>query len=153
MKFSDILQHTGYNYYIPLPERYSRQFPQKGYIPVCGTINNVEFIGKLAPRKPNKHVLYLHYDIRIKTGIKEGDKVEACIEYDPVSRDIPIPDDIELILRENKRNWNHFLQLSPSRRNEFLSYVIEAKRPETRLKRIELVIKRIAENSARKNSR
>lgn len=51
-----------------------------------------------------------------------------------------IPEDLELIMSENREVWQRFLGFSQARRNELLKYLATAKRPETRLKRIEKII-------------
>jgi hypothetical protein len=146
------MEHKGYNYFIWLPEELSSIFPQKGNIPVRGTVNNCRFKGYLAPRKPNRHVLYLHSEIRQQTGIQIGDRVKAAIEFDPESRNVPIPEDVEWILKEHERNWEAFMQLTQKRRNEMIKYILEAKRTDTRLRRIEYLIKRLMEYPVKKNS-
>lgn len=149
LTFTGKIKHKGYTYYIEVPASSDKMLQQKGYIPVKGTINNYDFIGSLAPRKPDKHILYLHRKIRKKAMLNLNDLIRVEIELDTSSREIAIPDDVELILRENEENWNTFLSLSESRRNEFLNYILEAKRAETRLKRIDFLITRLIEFRAK----
>ena len=148
--FSGIVEHKGYAYYIWLPEALSKKFEYKGNVPVRGLVNNIPFKGTLIKRKPNRHVLNLTSEIRKKARISEFDEVKASVEYDPVSREIPLPEDVEWILKEDDFTWQEFNALSPSRRKDFLFFILDAKKPETRLKRIEILIKRLNDGTARK---
>jgi hypothetical protein len=145
ISFKGEIEHKGYNYFVKVPLKISQHFDQKGNIPVRGNVNTHYFKGYLSPRKPNSHVLYLHADIRKRANLNIGDCIVASIEFDPESRDIEIPEDVEWILKEDGRNWNKFMNLTAPRRNEILRYILEAKRPETRLRRIEYFIKRLSE--------
>lgn len=126
--------------FIRIPEKVSIAFNKKGHIPVKGILNNYSFRGTLAPRKNNRHILYLNQEIRAGASIEAGDKVQVSIEYDSKSREMDIPEDLELIMSENRQNLDKFLKMTTSHRNELLKYLASAKRPETRLKRINKII-------------
>jgi hypothetical protein len=126
--------------FVWIPEEISQSFHKKGHIPVKGKVNGEHFQSTLAPRKNGRHILYLNAKIRDKVDINEGEIISVEIEYDPDSRDLNIPDDLEMIMSENRNVWNKFLAMTPSHRNELLKFLESAKRPETRLKRIEKII-------------
>jgi uncharacterized protein YdeI (YjbR/CyaY-like superfamily) len=79
-----------------------------------------------------------------KTNIEEGD---------PESREIPIPEDLELFLNENPEVYKNFNSFSPSHRRELLIFMNKAKHAETRLKRINKIISFILKKAPPKNNR
>ncbi len=73
--------------------------------------------------------------------------------YDPSAREssnefaqgvrrgeIPIPDEILTAIRKNAKAWKFFNQLPPSRQRQPVSWVVSAKKEETRLKRLKELI-------------
>lgn len=143
--FKSILYRSSYNYQIDVPDEISIEMGLRKYIPVKGHANKHEFKATLIPRKYNRHVLFLNSEIRRKAKIKDGDNVDIVIEFDAESREIPIPEDVELIFSESAMVFETFSKLSPSQRRELLKYILMAKREETRLKRIEHVARRMQE--------
>lgn len=57
-----------------------------------------------------------------------------------------IPDDLQLLLNKNKKALNYFLAFSPSSRRGILEWILNAKKAETRQKRIEETVKLAADN-------
>jgi len=56
-----------------------------------------------------------------------------------------IPGDLQLLLNKNKKALKNFLAFPPSSKRIILEWILNAKRPETRLKRIEETVKLAAE--------
>ena len=61
-------------------------------------------------------------------------------------QNLVIPDDLQDRLNKNKNALNHFLAFSPSSRRGILEWILNAKKAETRLKRIEETVKLAADN-------
>lgn len=139
-KFEAEVFRKGYITFVWVPEKVSQAFNKKGHIPVKGIIKDISFKGMLGPRQGGRHILFLNADFRKSAQINVGDFIETELEYDPGSRAMEVPEDLELIMSENREVWQRFLDFSQARRNELLKYLATAKRPETRLKRIEKII-------------
>jgi hypothetical protein len=78
-------------------------------------------------------------------GVGVGDDVAVEIERDPE----PLPTDrvpVELAraLRKNKQAAAAFAALAPSHKREYVGFIIEAKKPETRARRTEKTIATLA---------
>ena len=58
--------------------------------------------------------------------------------------DIILPIDIQAALDANEKARSRFEALSPSHRTEYLNHINEAKKPETRARRIENMIARLS---------
>ncbi|MFW0789017.1 YdeI/OmpD-associated family protein [Gordonia sp. CPCC 205333] len=76
---------------------------------------------------------------RAQLGVDIGDTVDAAIELDAAARTVQVPDDLAAALAEASLR-SAFDAQTYTRRKEGARSVAEAKRPETRLRRIEKVI-------------
>jgi uncharacterized protein YdeI (YjbR/CyaY-like superfamily) len=62
------------------------------------------------------------------------------------SGQVPVPKDLEVALRRNRRAWANYQRMAPSHRKRYFIWVSDAKRPETREKRIAEAVLLIASN-------
>ena len=60
------------------------------------------------------------------------------------STELDLPADIQSALNANEAARRRFVTLPPSHQREYLKHVEEAKKPETRLRRIESMLTRLA---------
>ena len=72
---------------------------------------------------------------REAAGVVAGQEVDVRLELDTAPRETPLPDDLDEALDDAARA--HFHGLAPSHRKEWVRWVEEAKKPETRSARIE----------------
>jgi hypothetical protein len=72
---------------------------------------------------------------REAAGVQANDEVDVRIEVDTAPRDTALPDDLDAALDDDARSF--FAGLAPSHRKEWVRWVEEAKKPETRAVRIE----------------
>jgi len=63
--------------------------------------------------------------------------------------EIPIPQDLEAALKANRAAGEFFAKLAPSHRREYLEWITEAKRDETRVKRLNQAVEWLAEGKRR----
>ena len=68
-------------------------------------------------------------------GLAAGQEVDVRIELDTAPRETPLPDDLDAALDDDAPHL--LLGLAPSHRKEWVRWVEEAKKPETRAARIE----------------
>ena len=62
------------------------------------------------------------------------------------AKEIPLTSDIEKALRANKKTWDNFINLAPSYKKQYVSWLRNAKKQETLERRIEEAIKLLTEN-------
>jgi hypothetical protein len=72
---------------------------------------------------------------REAAGVQAGQEVDVRLELDTSPRETPLPDDLDAALDDAARA--HFHGLAPSHRKEWVRWVEEAKKPETRAARVE----------------
>ena len=83
---------------------------------------------------------FLHGKIRKKLGVDAGDIVGIVLRRDKKPDEIDVPADVAAALRKIRGAQAAFKMITPALRREFLRWVLNAKRPETRAKRIERAI-------------
>ena len=94
---------------------------------------------------PSDKVL-LHY---IKTAMKLHDSgLSARIKSKPKPA-LPVPADLAVALKKSKQAAAAWADLSPSCRREYIEWLIEAKREETRVKRLATTLEWLAEGRHR----
>ena len=88
--------------------------------------------------------LLLRKDIRVKINKTVGDFVNVELEQDFEERIVEVPDDFEKALKKSKLK-DAFEMMSFTHRKEYVNSVLDAKKSETRLKRIEKALEMIDE--------
>ena len=114
----------------------------KKRIPVCGTINKAPFRSTIF-RMNGEFLMVINRNLRIAANAAAGDVVKVEIEPDAAPREVELPADLLAALNENlsaKENWE---KLSYTHRKEFVEAIREAKKPETRTRRIEKTVQEL----------
>jgi len=81
--------------------------------------------------------------VKAATGVDAGDRVRVTMELDTEPRTVSVPDDLEAALERDPAAANAFDRLSFTHRREYVEWVGEAKRPETRARRIAATVERV----------
>lgn len=87
-----------------------------------------------------RNVIGLSKAARAQLGVDIGDEVDATISLDTAEREVDVPSDLAAALDAAAGVRAAFEALSYSRRKELARGVAEAKRPETRERRIAAVV-------------
>ena len=75
---------------------------------------------------------------REAAGLTAGDEVDVVVEHDAAPREVALPDDLAAAFDDDVRAL--FDGLAPSHRKEWVRWVEEAKKPETRAARVEKTV-------------
>jgi hypothetical protein len=102
------------------------------------TFDGEPYRGSIAPMGGTSLIGILK-DIRGKIGKDIGDSVRVTVEPDDAPREIEVPDDVRAALRK-ARLETVFDRLAYTHRREHINAVVEAKRPDTRQRRIDNMI-------------
>lgn len=78
---------------------------------------------------------------------EEGVKIERAPRT--AAAPVKVPDDLETALAKNRKAREAFEDFSPSHRREYIQWITEAKREETRKKRVEQALAWMAEGKSR----
>jgi ribosomal protein L11 len=113
--------------------------------PVAGTVNGAPFRGRLMAYGG---VTYLGFRREIREaagGIEQGDEVEVVIERDDAPREVEVPEALATALAADPAAQRSFDGLSFTHRKEYAQWVAEAKKEETRTRRVERAIEMLGE--------
>jgi hypothetical protein len=128
-------------FYFPYPAL--EHFGSKGNIPVCITVDGHEFAHMLLPSK-NGHYLVYNEFIKQAVGKQPGDIVHVTLEKDMSKRELVIPAQIESALKE-AGVFETFLNQPDYIKREQVNYIELAKKEETKMNRINTLIRRLGE--------
>lgn len=86
--------------------------------------------------------------ILAEAGKAEGDMLAIVARNDDTPRVVEVPDEIAKAFRSSKVARKYFGSLSYSHQREYIGYITEARKPETRAKRAARTIDMLAERAA-----
>jgi uncharacterized protein YdeI (YjbR/CyaY-like superfamily) len=92
-------------------------------------------------------VLGVQKAIMAEAGVSVGDTLTVVVRNDDAPREVEVPDDLKEALRRNEAARAAFVGLSFSHRREYVDAINEAKRPETRARRVERTIQALVERT------
>lgn len=122
--------------YVLFPYDTEKEFGTKGKVPVKATFNGIPYTGSLIKYGNPQHTLGLMKAIREELGKGVGDTIDVVLWKDETVRTLEIPAELERMM---KREGLHgfFDSLSYTHRKEYCRWVAEAKKEETRARRLE----------------
>lgn len=112
---------------------------------VVATIDGVPYRGSLVRMGGDKHILIVLKGIREQIGKSYNDEVIVNIEADTEPRVVNIPVDLAEALNADARAKAHFEKLSYTHQREYVIWVEDAKREQTRRRRIAKAIEMLTE--------
>jgi hypothetical protein len=118
---------------IPIPEEVIEALGSSKRPPVTITINGYTY-RTTAVRMGGRFLVPLSAENREGAGVAAGDGVTVDIEHDTAPREVTMPDDLAAAMDDAARAA--YDGLSYTHRKEWVRWVEEAKRPETRASRI-----------------
>src|SRR3954468_19640921 len=116
--------------------------------PVHGTVNGHEFRSRLMVYSGDTW-LGLTKAFRAGAGIQAGDEVEVEIDRDDAPREVVVPPELQAELDADDDAREAFAKLSFTHRREYAEWVADAKRAETRERRIARMLERLKGSSSR----
>ena len=105
--------------------------------PVVVTVGGHTYRSTVAPMGGASWIA-LAAEHREAAGLAAGDEVTVGVELDTAPREVTLPDDLAAAFDDDVRAF--FDGLAPSHRKEWVRWVEEAKKPETRAARIERTV-------------
>lgn len=87
-----------------------------------------------------RYYLPINRDVKEATGVAAGDRIGVTIERDAEERKVDVPSDLKKALRRDNEARGNFEDLSYSHQKEYVDWINEAKRDETRARRIEKAV-------------
>jgi hypothetical protein len=122
--------------YVLFPYDTEAEFATKGRVPVKATFDGVPYTGSLVKYGHPLHSLGMLKALREQTGKGPGDTVDMVVWKDEEVRTVVVPVEFEKLMKKAGL-LQVFNKLSYTHRKEYCRWITEAKKQETRLKRLE----------------
>ena len=104
--------------------------------PVVATVNGYTWRTSVA-RMGGEFLVGLSRDVRQGAGVEAGDEVEVTIELDTAPRDVEVPQALAAALAADSEARAAFEGMAFTHRKEYARWIAEAKREETRQRRVQ----------------
>jgi hypothetical protein len=124
-------------------------FQRKGRVPVKGTINGFPFRSSLM-NMGEGHMMAVNAQMRAGAKCKAGDMVEVVMELDEEKRRVEVPAYLKKIINGDAKAKEFWGKLSFTHQKEWVKAIEEAKKPETREKRIAAMMSDLRQGKRRK---
>ena len=122
--------------YVLLPAEVTEALGTKARVSVKLTAGKTVFHTSVFPDGKGGHHAMFNRAMQAATGKKVGDTVDLVLEPDTAKRVVKVPSDLQDALDAHPRLKAFFDGLAPSCRAEYVGYVVEAKKADTRGDRI-----------------
>jgi hypothetical protein len=103
---------------------------------INASIEGVPYRGTLVRMGGPRHVLIILKGIREQIGRSVGDEVKVTLEPDTEPRVVAVPGDLASALKRDRQAKAFFDTLSYTHRKEYVAWIVEARKDETRRARI-----------------
>jgi uncharacterized protein DUF1905/bacteriocin resistance YdeI/OmpD-like protein len=125
--------------YVPFPYDTAKEFATKGKVPVKAIFDGVPYTGSLIKYGHPLHMLGILKAIREQTGKGPGDTIEVVVWKDEEIRTLEVPAQFKSVMKKEGL-LPVFEKLSYTHRKEYCRWITEAKKEETRVKRLQKAI-------------
>lgn len=122
--------------YAPIPPKVSEAFASRGQVRVKGTVDGKPFESTILPTGRGGHYLVLKAEIRKAIGKEAGAAVQVEFEATTRTPKVAQPKELEAALAKDAEARAKFESMPPSHQREYVRFIGEAKKEETRLRRV-----------------
>ncbi len=116
--------------------------------PVVATVNGYTWRTSVA-RMKGEFLVGLSREVRQNAGAEAGDEVEVALELDEAPREVEVPEALAAALAADPEASASFERMAFTHRKEYARWVAEAKRDETRQRRVEQAVEMIRTGQTR----
>ena len=135
--------------YVSMPFDVNEVYGTRGQVKVKAWFDDHPYSGSLVNMGTGCHVIILRKDVRHAIGKQVGDKVKVEIIKDTDERIVEVPQDLKLLLSKKPKAKSAFEALSFTNKKEYVGWISQAKKAETREKRLTDTIEKLL--SGKKN--
>lgn len=137
--------------YVDVPEGIGRALEKesgkKKHIPVVAIVNGRSTRTTLVPAGGGRYRLQFNATLRKAARADVGEVAGIELRVDREPRDLPVPPELKEALKSRPRLKKEFDRLAPGGRMQFLRYLLQAKAPATREKRMKRLLEVLLERA------
>jgi len=143
--FKAVLQPdpTGTGTFVLVPRKLHEQLGLKGRPKIQAVIAGHPYRGSLMPMGDGTYCLGVLKSIQQAAGVKRGDTITVELELDTAPRTIEPPRDLAKLLARDKKAAAAWDRLSFTNKKEIAGGLEEAKKPETRERRLRVALEKL----------
>jgi len=123
--------------FMKVPFSVEKAWGTRGQVRVRGTLNGFPYRSSIFPDGKGGHQMMVNKAMQQGAGAKPGDTMKVVMELDAEPRTVTAPADLRKALAKNARAKAAFEKLAYSHKKEYVDWIEEAKRAETRAARID----------------
>ena len=138
-----ITERGGYGVDVPIDVK--NEFGIRRMVKVKAKIGGINYRGSLTPMRGKNHMPIVLKKIREELGIVEGDNLKIEIVEDVEPRVVSLPDNLNKLFTKNKKAKEIYEGMSYTHRKEYVRWINEAKKEETRERRLQKTIEMLLE--------
>jgi hypothetical protein len=116
--------------------------------PVVATVNGYTWRTSVA-RMGGEFLVGLNREVREGAAVQAGDQAEVTIELDRMPREVQVPEALAAALAADPQAAASFEQMAFTHRKEYARWIAEAKRAETRQRRVAQALEMIRSGKTR----
>jgi len=131
---------------VDVPDEVVAALGGRGRIPVQASFNGIPYRGSIV-RMGGVMMLGVTKAIMAEAGAGPGDVLDVVVENDEAPREVEVPPELTKALKRNRAARAVWVGLSFSHRREYVGYIVEAKKEETRARRVERTIQALTERT------
>lgn len=144
-RFRALLYDAGNGFVcLDLPREVSAKLP-RGRAPVAGVLNTFPIRTSVFPTGNGSHMMLVNKAMQKGAAVAVGDTVMLRLEVDTEPRQVTLSPDVKKALAASTAARSAFEAMPYSHQKEYLEYIDEARRPETRARRIAKTVETLAQ--------
>jgi hypothetical protein len=143
IRFEAVLRTIGDRPILRLPDDASAQLSSRGQVAVNGVVGRQTFATVLEPDGVRGHWLEVHDEMRRALSLDEDDSVTVEIEPTKAWPEPDLPPDFRSALDAAPDLAEHWAQITPMARWEWVRWIKATKNPHTRSRRVEVSISKL----------
>lgn len=149
IRFEAILRTIGDRSILRLPDDASGKLPSRGQVAVKGVVNRHAFQTVLEPDGTRGHWLEIDKTVRQSLAISDGDSVTVEVEPSTAWPETDVPQDLQAALAGAPEIAEHWRDITPMARWEWVRWIKATKNPQTRDRRVEVAISKLRKGMRR----
>jgi hypothetical protein len=139
-----------WSFHFKVPHAIARHFLEQGDKRVVCTLNDsFEFQCAIMAAGDGVYFILLNKKIRDTLKLKEGSKVNVSLEKDTSEFGMPLPEELQAVLNEDKDGNRLFLALTPGRQRNIIYAAGQVKNSEGRIQKSLIMIDHLKRNGGK----
>jgi len=139
VRFKGVLTPTprgGGGTLVPVPKQVAAKLALKGMPKINAVIAGTPYRGSLMPMGDGTYCLGVLKSIQDAAGVGAGDSITIDLELDTAPRTVELPSDLAVVIARDQEAIAAWEAMSYTNKKEMARSLEEAKRPETRERRL-----------------